>query len=880
MKNETQQITNKPQRAFYRSISARPKNSINLTKRQINNNNIIQKSPINNIHYIYQKKSDHKPPQNIITVKKNNKICLEGELNIYKNGNSNIKETNNNYNHILGNQNNRSNYKNRISNRTRNNRGMPTKSPLPISNDYIVEKYTNNNNNLSYHMVKSQLPNHNYSISTNFSNKSINSNISHNSQNTNNSIIISHKRAYSNNLPPSLSRNKNNANNNNNRSLVLQSRSSHNISDKPNNMSQTYDNDSKNKINEGINNNDGNGIDGNNIIKNISSNQRRYISKTPNPQHRNRKITIKLDNDSTYALNLNLNLKSTFGNNLYKNQKRQNTCYQNNINYNKQSSISYNKTNKSRNNNSVYNNMTTYNDQFTFNPNKIFNFINDDQTNKVNRFNNNNNTINKENLDKFINDKSNNLDKMNKTYASNFNIINPNSTANLHIVNNSKNINDNSNNANNNIDKLYVYKYDVSQNNIFSRNNKRNIAESNNSTNNKNENKSYIRSNNTSVDINNQNNNNKNDHKYIIKEVTIRNNSSFRPNNMRLTIVNHTKTDRYNHLKMLQSKKDSNTNISTNNIVNKEKVDIQNKNPVIKPIRKIHQFTHIGFNGETDKDFNQDIAFVERKFAGNNIFIFLGVCDGHGVHGHEVSDFLRNNLPKELSKSLNHKDLETKDIKLKKNIFNAIESTFIKINNMLTDDESINTYFSGTTCVSVIYAPKKLICANVGDSRAVLGRYDKHNKKWVPIELSRDHKPTEPDEAKRILNRGGRIRPFINEQTGEEFGIQRIWMKNEDVPGLAMTRSFGDNVASSIGCISLPEIKEFDFDECDKFLILASDGIWEFIESEECINIIGKYYNSNNIEECCKFLYTESRKRWIKEEEVVDDITLILVFFD
>ena len=57
MKNETKQITNNPQRAFYRSISARPKNSINLTKRQINNNNIIQKSPINNIHYIYQKKN-------------------------------------------------------------------------------------------------------------------------------------------------------------------------------------------------------------------------------------------------------------------------------------------------------------------------------------------------------------------------------------------------------------------------------------------------------------------------------------------------------------------------------------------------------------------------------------------------------------------------------------------------------------------------------------------------------------------------------------------------------------------------------------------------------------------------------------------------------
>ena len=103
MKNETQQISNQPQRTFYRSISAQ-KNNINLPKRQRSNNDIIRKSPINSIHYIYQKKGDHKPPQNIVTIKKNNKICLEGELNIYKNGqtqvNSNIKETNNNYKHM------------------------------------------------------------------------------------------------------------------------------------------------------------------------------------------------------------------------------------------------------------------------------------------------------------------------------------------------------------------------------------------------------------------------------------------------------------------------------------------------------------------------------------------------------------------------------------------------------------------------------------------------------------------------------------------------------------------------------------------------------------------------------------------------------------
>ena len=50
--------------------------------------------------------------------------------------------------------------------------------------------------------------------------------------------------------------------------------------------------------------------------------------------------------------------------------------------------------------------------------------------------------------------------------------------------------------------------------------------------------------------------------------------------------------------------------------------------------------------------------------------------------------------------------------------------------------------------------------------------------------------------------------------------------------------------------------------------------------SEECINIIGRFYENNDIVQCCEYLYEESRKRWIKEEEVVDDITMLIMFFD
>jgi serine/threonine protein phosphatase PrpC len=144
--------------------------------------------------------------------------------------------------------------------------------------------------------------------------------------------------------------------------------------------------------------------------------------------------------------------------------------------------------------------------------------------------------------------------------------------------------------------------------------------------------------------------------------------------------------------------------------------------------------------------------------------------------------------------------------------------------------------------------------------------------------LTRDHKPTEIDEMERILQKEGRIQPFYEE--GEPYGPMRVWVKNEEYPGLAMTRSFGDRMAATVGVISEPEIKEFNLTEEDKFLIIASDGIWEFISNEECINFVKDYYIKGEGNECINKLYELSSKRWLREEEVVDDTTVILVFFE
>ena len=295
---------------------------------------------------------------------------------------------------------------------------------------------------------------------------------------------------------------------------------------------------------------------------------------------------------------------------------------------------------------------------------------------------------------------------------------------------------------------------------------------------------------------------------------------------------------------------------------------------VIKKIKELLPYTHVGFDGEEPKENNQDNYFIFKNFADKKDYIYLSVCDGHGVEGHFVSEFIKEVLPYYMSENLKDKNILTDT----ENVHQIIRDIFIMVNNLLVDNENINSLFSGSTCVSVIYTPERLIVPNIGDSRAVLGRFDFDTKKYKAIELSRDHKPTEKDEAKRILDNDGRIQPFTEE--GEFVGPQRVWIKDEEVPGLAMTRSFGDRVAATVGVVSEPEIKEFNFDEGDKFMIIASDGIWEFISSQECVDIVSKYYEKGDLKTCCEYLYEESSKRWLKEEEVIDDTTLILVFFE
>jgi serine/threonine protein phosphatase PrpC len=313
-----------------------------------------------------------------------------------------------------------------------------------------------------------------------------------------------------------------------------------------------------------------------------------------------------------------------------------------------------------------------------------------------------------------------------------------------------------------------------------------------------------------------------------------------------------------------------------NELIN-DKNQQENKMPteIRKKILCMHEFSKTGYAGEDEKKVNQDNYFVFRNFVNNVNYIFMAVCDGHGAVGQEISSYLKENLPIDLNHALRN---ENKDI-LKDDISSIITDVFKKENTKLISNEMINSMLSGSTCVSAIYTPIKLITANVGDSRIILGRFDPFSQQWNSVDLTRDHKPSLPDEEKRILEKGGRIEPMKDEDNAF-IGPPRVWLKQQDYPGLAMSRSFGDRVAHSVGVSEEPEIKEYKFCKEDKFFVVASDGLFEFIPSQEIINIIKDYYLNRDIVGCCEYLYEISKEKWMKEEEVVDDITMILVFLE
>uniref|UniRef100_A0A7N0TDU8 protein-serine/threonine phosphatase n=1 Tax=Kalanchoe fedtschenkoi TaxID=63787 RepID=A0A7N0TDU8_KALFE len=127
----------------------------------------------------------------------------------------------------------------------------------------------------------------------------------------------------------------------------------------------------------------------------------------------------------------------------------------------------------------------------------------------------------------------------------------------------------------------------------------------------------------------------------------------------------------------------------------------------------------------------------------------------------------------------------------------------------------------GSTALVVVLGKEEIVVANCGDSRAILFR----NGAVVP--LSWDQKPDRSDERLRVEAAGGKV---IDVNGLRVLGV------------LKATRSIGDYALKPY-MISEPEVTVTKFSELDNFIVIASDGLWDVVSSEDACEVVKKCLN-------------------------------------
>jgi serine/threonine protein phosphatase PrpC len=263
---------------------------------------------------------------------------------------------------------------------------------------------------------------------------------------------------------------------------------------------------------------------------------------------------------------------------------------------------------------------------------------------------------------------------------------------------------------------------------------------------------------------------------------------------------------------------------------------------------------------------NQD-SFLVLRIEGQ--LSMYGVFDGHGRLGHDVSNFVKDVLPKLI---VQDDAFKSGDIKT------ALLNGFARTQELLqqeTNEKRMDASASGTTCSVVIHRNDRLWVASVGDSRCVIASRCPSTGSLKAKEASRDHKPDLPDEMARIIHEGGVVvKPPMDVN-------HRVYVKGFRFPGLAMSRALGDLIGHHrAGISATPEVNEFSLSG-DEHLILCSDGVWEFLSSQDAVDLVSEELldsESHRQMEAAEKLCKVSWDKWIEEEHgaVVDDITAIV----
>ncbi|RZR71770.1 hypothetical protein BHM03_00007238 [Ensete ventricosum] len=320
-------------------------------------------------------------------------------------------------------------------------------------------------------------------------------------------------------------------------------------------------------------------------------------------------------------------------------------------------------------------------------------------------------------------------------------------------------------------------------------------------------------------------------------------------------------------------------------------------------------FTQQGWKG-----VNQDAMTVWEVTPNHNIF--CGAFDGHGPYGHRVACHVRDALPSRLQSGMKAFKGGADDTGDGDGWFASwkatIVSAFEELDKELSNHPWIDCICSGATAVTILkQSPTWEIRERCSALETTTTNSFRSNSRWIRNPIFRVRATSNAlasaiplvlmgccdssGEAERIRSCRGRV--FSLE---EEPDVHRLWLPDEDSPGLAMARSFGDFCLKDFGLISTPQISHRKLSGKDQFVVLATDGVrtsfvqlllrlrlklmlllqvWDVLSNEEVINIVS---SANKRSAAAKQVVDRAVRGWRTKHPTskVDDCTVVCFFLD
>ncbi|OVA05839.1 Protein phosphatase 2C (PP2C)-like domain [Macleaya cordata] len=276
---------------------------------------------------------------------------------------------------------------------------------------------------------------------------------------------------------------------------------------------------------------------------------------------------------------------------------------------------------------------------------------------------------------------------------------------------------------------------------------------------------------------------------------------------------------------------------------------------------------------------------------------FVGVYDGHG--GPETSRFVNDHLFHHLKRFTTEQQSMSVDVIRK--AFQATEEGFLSV---VTKQWPMKPQIAavGSCCLVGVICGGTLYIANVGDSRAVLGRLVKATGEVLAVQLSAEHNASiesvrqelhalHPDDPHIVVLKHNvwRVKGLI--QVSRSIGD--VYLKKAEFNREPLYAKFRlrDPIRRPI-LSAEPSIAVQQLQPHDQFLIFASDGLWEHLSNQEAVDLVQNHPRNGSARRLVKTALQEAaKKREMRYSDLKkidrgvrrhfhDDITVIVVFLD